>query len=121
MHNNVDVRIGSKDKNRPNVRMCLKVCTLSDIATGNGITLQQDTIEGKAGQSISSKAYGWPQNPKPTSCIRTWQRALRLTFMTGQCLTIRPELHMGDWTSTSCSYHNWWYTSEVIAMGTIGR
>ena len=85
MHNNVDVRIGSKDKNRPNVWMCLKVCTLSDIATGNGITLQQDTIEGKAEQSISSKAYGWPRNPKPTSCIRTWQRALQLTFMTGQC------------------------------------
>ena len=85
------------------VRMYLKVCTLSDITTGDGLTIQQDIIEGNAGQSISSTAYEWPRIPRPTSCIRTWQRALRLT--------IRPALHMGDWISKSRSYHNWWYAS----------
>jgi len=71
------------------VRLYLKVCNLSDITTVDGLTIQQDMMEGRPGHSISEKAYGCPRIPKSLmACIRTWQQALRLAYTTVQGLHV---------------------------------
>ena len=61
------------------VRLYLRIATISDLATANGVSVDKDIFDGRLGTSPtpSRHAYKWPNVPEPTpSESRKWLESL---------------------------------------------
>ena len=91
-------------------RMHLQVTTLSDICTASGDNILAEAWDcSKQWESISSRAYTWPHQPRPGQRDReAWQRVLQMALEVGsRYLTIRS--NMGAFHHKSRQHSKWLY------------
>ena len=89
-------------------RLYLRATTLSDISNGSGTHILPSAWQCKREwDTLSSKAYKWPYQPKPTrKDTEAWQRVLQIIFAVGlrQLDISRP---MGTYYRASRTHANW--------------
>ena len=91
-------------------RIHMRVVTLSDICTASGDNILSAAWECRRGwESISSRQYEWPYQPRPGQAdIQVWQRILQTVFDVGKrYLTISTNL--GPYFHRTRRYTKWLY------------
>jgi hypothetical protein len=89
-------------------RIFLKVCWLSEIATGDGTYLTEDAWNVIMGERSNHIVLAWPQNPRPSATAREiWRKWITKAYL-GRGRRLRSPL--GDWLQWDNKWK--WYASE---------
>ena len=88
-------------------RKYLKVITVGDIITGNGLYISPNISKGKRSSSITSTMH-WPNQADPgPQAWSIWRRALKKLL--NQTHSILPSLQPTQWITSDQRRYNWFY------------
>ena len=93
------------------VRMCLKISTLSDITTLHGTKFLHWALPVEPMESCSSQQYKLPTTAIPsTKHKKLWRSALRMAF--ARQIVNRIDIHLvtDSWLSIAQPFLRWWFS-----------